>query len=232
MFYVAFTLGLFGSLHCLGMCGPLAFSLMPGISERSSKSIVRALGYNTGRVLSYVSLGLVMGVFGGLVNFSGLQKPLTIGVGVFLILLFFLSLDLEKLLFKSGTYRGMFEKYNQFLSKNLRSLSQKGSLFLGVLNGFIPCGLVYLALAGALTTGGLLKGGLFMFYFGLGTFPAMFLLLSSFSLMDLKRRLGFRKVFAFLQLFVGVFLIYKAFLVEIPLDLSLISSMINPIMCH
>lgn len=232
MIYIAFTLGLFGSLHCLGMCGPLAFSLLPGIQEKSSKNVVRAVSYNAGRVISYVTMGMLVGLFGGLFNLSGLQKPLGISLGIVLVIMFLFSFDIEKLLFRSSSYSKLYSKYSTYLSKVIGKLKRQPPLLLGMLNGLIPCGLVYLALAGALTSGGVLSGGQFMMWFGLGTFPAMFLLLVSFSLLDLKRRLNFRKVFAFLQLFVGVFLIYRAVHIEIPADLSLIDAMLNPVMCH
>lgn len=232
MIYVAFTLGLFGSLHCLGMCGPLAFSFLPGINERSLSTTIRISMYNLGRVASYIILGLLFGWFGGLINFSGLQKPLTITVGLVLIVLFLMSLDLEKLLFKFPWYRKIYSMYSKFLSSQLNGLARKSSFLLGALNGLIPCGLVYLALAGALTSGDIFSGAKFMLFFGLGTFPAMFLLLLSFSLMDFKKNIRIKKVFAFLQLFVGIFLIYKAFIVDIPKDLSLIQSMVNPLICH
>lgn len=232
MIYIAFTLGLFGSIHCLGMCGPLAFSLLPGIQKKGKESVFRAIGYNSGRIISYVGMGMLIGLFGGLFNLSGLQKPLGILIGIVLIILFLFSFDIEKLLFKSSSYRSFYNKYSQYLSKYFNHLKKQNSIFLGMLNGLIPCGLVYLALAGALTSGGVLSGAQFMFWFGIGTFPAMFLLLVSFSLLDLKRKLNFRKVFAFLQLFVGIFLIYRAVSIQVPADLTLIDAMLNPVMCH
>ncbi len=231
MIYVAFTLGLFGSIHCVGMCGPLAFSLLPGINERSLHAVKKAVGYNFGRVFSYSTLGFITGMFGGALNFSGLQKPLGIAVGVFLILLFLFSLDIEKFLFKSPIYSKFFSNYSSFFSNQFKGLIRQNSFFIGILNGFIPCGLVYLALAGALSSGNAFKGAQFMMFFGLGTFPAMFALLTSVSFLDFKRKIQFKRILSVLQLFVGIFIIYRAINTNIPLDLSLIQSMINPTMC-
>ncbi|GLR17188.1 sulfite exporter TauE/SafE family protein [Portibacter lacus] len=231
MIYVAFTLGLFGSLHCLGMCGPLAFALLPGIEERSARNYTRIIGYNSGRVASYVVLGLFMGVLSGVINISGIQKPLTLIMGVGLILLFFLSLDIEKVLFKSSKFRSIFTSYRTFITKVVQKISSQNSFLMGMLNGFVPCGLVYLALAGAMTSDGFLKSGQFMLFFGLGTFPAMFLLLASISVLDLRKRINLKSIFAVLQLLVGCFLIYRAYGINVPENLELLWSM-GKIMCH
>lgn len=232
MIGIAFTLGLFGSLHCLGMCGPLAFSLMPGTNNNNASAVFKATGYNLGRVFSYMVLGLLIGIFGGLFNFSGLQKPLTIGLGLFLIALFFFSMDLEKLLFKSALYQKLYSGYSRLLTSSFNSKIRNNAFAMGSLNGLIPCGLVYLALAGALSTGNPFSGAQFMFFFGMGTFPAMFLLLAGTSIMKLRSRLQFKKVFGVLQLFLGIFLIYRAIMIDIPMDLSLLQSMTDPILCH
>lgn len=232
MIAVAFTLGLFGSLHCLGMCGPLAFSLMPGVEHNNVKAIIKASAYNFGRVISYMGLGILIGVFGGLFNFSGFQKPLTIAMGIFLIVLFFFSMDLERLLFKSKNYQNLYTRFSKMLSVAFNSKMRSNTLAMGMLNGLIPCGLVYLAMAGALATGSPLLGARFMFFFGMGTFPAMFFLLAGTSILNLRSKLKFRKVFAFLQLFLGIFLIYRALAIDVPMDLSLLQSMANPILCH
>lgn len=231
MIYIAFTLGLFGSLHCLGMCGPLAFALLPGIKEKSSRNLFRTLGYNSGRVISYTLLGLLMGLIGGFINISGFQKPMSVFMGLVLILLFFMSMDIESILFKSSSYRDVFAKYRTFLSSTVAKFSANNSLLMGMLNGFIPCGLVYLALAGAMTSGGVFKGAYFMFFFGLGTFPAMFALLSSYSFLGLNQRRKMKHFFSYLQLFVGVFLIYRGLAIDIPANLELLWSM-GKVMCH
>ena len=231
MIYIAFTLGLFGSLHCLGMCGPLAFALLPGIKEKSSRNVLRTVGYNSGRVASYTSLGLLMGLIGGIFDISGLQKPMAVVMGVLLILLFFMSMDIESMLFKSNRYRNYFSKYRQFLSATVAKFSANNSFLMGMLNGFVPCGLVYLALAGAMTSGSVLNGATFMMFFGLGTFPAMFALLTSYSFLGLNQRRNMKHFFAYLQLFVGVFLIYRGLAIDVPANLELLWSM-GKVMCH
>jgi sulfite exporter TauE/SafE len=213
------------------MCGPLAFALLPGIKEKSSRNFLRTIGYNSGRVVSYTMLGLIMGLIGGFVNISGLQKPMAILMGVILILLFFMSMDIESMLFKSSRYRNVFSKYRTFLSATVAKFSANNSLLMGMLNGFVPCGLVYLALAGAMTSGGVLNGATFMLFFGLGTFPTMFALLSSYSFLGLKQRRKMKYFFSYLQLFVGVFLIYRGLAIDIPANLELLWSM-GKVMCH
>lgn len=231
MVYIAFTLGLFGSLHCLGMCGPLAFALLPGIQDHKIQSLKRALGYNVGRILSYTTLGITVGILSGFINLSGFQKPISIAMGIIFIFLFLVSMDLEKLLFKSASYRNVFSKYTAFLIFSLNRISSNNVVFMGILNGLVPCGLVYLALAGAVTAEGLLESGMFMFFFGLGTFPAMFVLLLGVSMFDLKAKLMKYRFFSLLQLFLGCFLIYRSISIDLPANLDLLWN-IGKVMCH
>lgn len=231
MIYIAFTLGIFGSLHCLGMCGPLAFALLPGVEKGGIHNTLRALSYNIGRIISYTILGVFTGLLSSAVHLTGIQRPLTIVVGILMIILFLVSMDFEKLILKSSNYSAFLKRYQNLINKAFHQLQKTHAIFLGMVNGLVPCGLVYLALAGSLTADGLGGSILFMTFFGLGTLPAMFLLLAGTSLISLRKRLQFRKVFAYLQLFVGVFMLYRAFAVELPDNLELYWSM-GKLMCH
>lgn len=170
--YFAFLLGLLGSLHCLGMCGPIAVALP--IPRQQARAIARSrLLYNIGRVFSYSLIGFVVGLLGkGLVFFSS-QQWLSVGVG--LIILGGLFIPKHQLMIWSHKLRiqGMSQKIKASWAFLFRQKTSSSYLMIGFLNGFLPCGLVYLAIAGALATGELWQATAYMFFFGLGTMPMM-----------------------------------------------------------
>ena len=103
---------------------------------------------------------------------------------------------------------------------------------LGMVNGLLPCGLVYLALAGALTTGNIYSGGLFMFFFGLGTIPMLFGLVLGNQMISGSKRKTLTKVIPYVSLAFGVFLCYRGIVVDMPMELDFFEAMKNPVMCH
>lgn len=165
--------GFFGSLHCVGMCGPLALSL-PGSQQQRTRFLAERLLYNLGRVITYTALGGVVGTASGLLSWAGAQKALSVGVGVVLLLV-------AAVPWVSRQARRLEQLPSSFLRPVLASVqafyrrSGAGSLlFVGLLNGLLPCGFVYAALATALTAGTPAASMRFMAGFGLGTVPAMF----------------------------------------------------------
>lgn len=172
LFITALSLGFLGSFHCIGMCGPIAMAL-PVRSTQPGARLLAALRYNLGRATTYALFGAVFGLLGKGVAMAGFQQVFSITVGV-LILVF--ALLPEQLAAKIAGVRHLFRVLNG-VKKQLGKLFQhrsKSALYLiGVLNGLLPCGLVYLGIAGATATGDVVQGALFMAVFGLGTFPAM-----------------------------------------------------------
>lgn len=164
----ALVTGLAGSLHCVGMCGPIALALPVGGMSLRQATFARIL-YNTGRIGSYAFLGMLFGSFGKGLFVAGLQQKVSILAGILLLIMLiparfwhFLSFD------------GFTTKVKMQLSRRLRQRSYLNFLMLGVFNGLLPCGFVYLGLAGALATATPPQGAAYMALFGLGTAPAMF----------------------------------------------------------
>lgn len=169
IWYLAFFTGLFGSVHCLGMCGPLAFAV-PSRHSGWWMVLLDKLLYQFGRIFSYCLLGALIGLIGRQLWVSGLQQSISILSGV-LILIAGISRILK---FKTavGSSTG-FSVFNRVYSYALRN---KASHFItGMLNGLLPCGFVYLALAGAVTAGETINAVKYMALFGLGTLPLMLL---------------------------------------------------------
>ncbi|GAB4136182.1 MAG: sulfite exporter TauE/SafE family protein [Bacteroidia bacterium] len=196
----AILLGLLGSLHCLGMCGPIALALPVSRSEGLFKQISGLLMYNAGRALTYGLFGAITGLAGGAVSWFAGQQTLSIVTGAVILIVLLLSLFGKKLSIESGAGK-MFGKLRQALSSLFNNPRKDALLLIGILNGFLPCGLVYTAMAGAAATGSALDGMLFMMIFGLGTIPAMLAL----SLAKHKISLSFRtKMTRLVPVFVAV----------------------------
>ncbi|WP_338874649.1 sulfite exporter TauE/SafE family protein [Spirosoma sp. SC4-14] len=164
----ALTTGLVGSLHCVGMCGPLAMALPVGRLPRSQRGLAMGL-YHAGRVTAYASLGLLMGSIGQGILLIGLQRPVSIAAGLFLLLWTLVNRGKLPGLPMTRTTGWIVQPLTRFLQRP--TLTAFGGL--GFLNGLLPCGFVYVALAGAITTSNALTGTLYMGLFGLGTIPAL-----------------------------------------------------------
>ncbi|MGC4100393.1 sulfite exporter TauE/SafE family protein [Ferruginibacter sp.] len=203
----AMAMGLLGSFHCIGMCGPLALSL-PLRSDSYSAKFFGAFLYNSGRVVTYTVLGLLLGTIGKTAGLLGVQQWLSVVLGVVIIV--FIVLPKKTSFFKKNNY------VQQFFA-NIRH--QLGQLFLkqhysslfatGLLNGLLPCGLVYMAAAVAVATGGLLQSALFMAFFGLGTLPLMWALAFFGNFISIGIRQKIRKAYPLLMLLMACLLIIR-----------------------
>jgi len=171
--WTALMLGLAGSLHCVGMCGPIALALPRGSGTGPGHLLAGRLLYNLGRTLTYAGMGSVFGLLGQSLLLAGWQRGLSIAAGV-LILAYLLSRGLGRgrWSLESAALR-LIAPVQRSLGRLLNQSSSGGLLVIGLLNGLLPCGLVYVALAGAAATGSVWGGALFMVLFGLGTTPMM-----------------------------------------------------------
>lgn len=168
----ALSIGFVGSMHCIGMCGPIALAL-PVHGKSAFTRVAGPLLYNMGRVLTYFVLGMVFGLLGKGFVIGGYQQWLSIIMGVTVLVIVLLPASVKTRLSMINVIAPAIAKVKSLLGSFLKQRTA-GSLFvIGVLNGLLPCGLVYLAVAGAIATGDVLKSGMFMAVFGLGTIPAM-----------------------------------------------------------
>lgn len=172
MLYTALIFGLLGSFHCVGMCGPIAF-LLPVDRTDNFKKLGQIFLYHFGRILAYGILGLVFGLVGKSLNLFGFQQQLSIFIGVLMLLVIFLpQKTFGKYNFSKPIF-GIISKVKAALGKELKKKTPDTFLTIGFLNGFLPCGLVYMAVFGAIAAGNALQGSLYMALFGLGTIPLM-----------------------------------------------------------
>lgn len=168
-----FVIGFLGSFHCVGMCGPIAIALPIGKASNLQLVISRIL-YNLGRIVTYSFFGAIFGLFGKGIAFAGFQRYASISLGIIILSFYLMPSRFKGKLSVTKPYLLV----SNFVKKSFTKLTKTGSaqsLFLfGIVNGFLPCGFVYVALAGALTTGDFVSGAAFMALFGLGTSPIMF----------------------------------------------------------
>ncbi|NOZ47067.1 MAG: sulfite exporter TauE/SafE family protein [Chlorobi bacterium] len=169
----ALTLGLLGSFHCVGMCGPIALALPLNRNSLLTK-IIGATLYNIGRTITYAVMGALFGLFGKGLVLAGFQNIISIILGSIMILSVFTPLLFKK----TRSLESYIAVFTGKLKGRLRQLfainSYSSLFFIGLLNGLLPCGLVYMAIAGALATGSVYSGTVFMVLFGIGTIPMMF----------------------------------------------------------
>lgn len=217
--YFPLLLGFTGSLHCVGMCGPLLLALP--LDAAGKRQVLRQLlTYHAARILTYAALGVLFGLLGQGLAVAGLQKGLSIGAGIFMLGMAFMAWRFERLVTSLPGFGMLTQRIKRSMGHLLRRYPGKSLFSLGMLNGLLPCGMVYAALAGAITTAGGIEGGLFMVLFGLGTWPlllAVSMLGRSIS-PSMRRKIGLAK--PVLLTLAGLLLLQRG----LHLDLSLFES--------
>lgn len=209
--WTAFLLGLLGSLHCAGMCGPLALAL-PATGKTSATFVLGRLAYNAGRIVTYGLLGAGFGLLGGTLAVAGIARWVSLVAG-FAILLGLIASS-RHVLNASVAKLSAWVRARLGFFLNRRTLAS--TFFLGAFNGLLPCGLVYAACAVAVTVGGTLMGVGYMLVFGLGTVP-MILGIGLFGMkLQLAIRLKFQKLIPVGLFVVGVLLILRGMALGIP----------------
>lgn len=161
-----------GGFHCVGMCGPIAF-MLPVDHNKPAKKLLQVFLYHFGRLCSYSLLGLIFGFLGKGLYVFGMQQRLSIIIGVIMIIVILIPYKtFSKYNFSKPIY-SLLTKVKNRLGKELQKKSPDTFLTIGLLNGLLPCGLVYMAIFGSIATASPSLGALFMFLFGVGTIPLM-----------------------------------------------------------
>ena len=209
--WTALILGLVGSLHCAGMCGPLALAL-PATGGNAAGYVAGRAAYNAGRIVTYCALGVVFGLLGKTLLLAGVQRWVSIGLGVALLA----GLVTSQKLALGRPVTALVGQLRSRMSTLLRHRSLPSLAALGMLNGLLPCGLVYVACAGATATGGLLAGLQYMAVFGVGTVPLMLAISLSGKLVPLSLRLQLRKAIPVSVFLLAMLLILRGMGLGIP----------------
>ncbi|MEY8848857.1 sulfite exporter TauE/SafE family protein [Psychroserpens sp. XS_ASV72] len=172
MLWSAVIFGLLGSFHCVGMCGPIAF-MLPVDRSNSFRKVTQITTYHLGRLLAYALIGLFFGLIGKSLYIFGIQQQLSIAIGILMIVVVLIpATTFNKYNFSKPLYR-IISKVKSALGQALKKKSADTLLTIGFLNGFLPCGLVYMAVFASLAMASALESSLYMVLFGLGTIPLM-----------------------------------------------------------
>jgi len=210
----AILLGLAGSLHCVGMCGPIALAL-PIHQANYFKRIIGALSYNFGRATTYALLGAIIGLFGQGLNWIGLQQIVSILLGICILLYYiipdFFSRSKINQLFTKQIYR-----LKNALIPFLKKRNVSALFIVGTLNGLLPCGLVYTALVAAIALSGIQQSMSFMFFFGMGTLPFMLSIIVLKNWITIKFQSRINKFLPSLMIIMAVLLIFRGLNLGIP----------------
>ena len=233
MLVSAFILGLLGSFHCVGMCGPIAF-MLPVDRSNTVKKITQIAIYHFGRLLAYSIIGLIFGLIGKSLYIFGFQQQLSIIIGVLMILVVLIPQQtFNKYNFSRPVYR-LISKVKSALGSAMKKKSMDTFLTIGFLNGFLPCGLVYMALFAAIAGGNALNGILYMAVFGLGTIPLMTTTIYFSQFLKGKARQRIQKAIPVFVILIGALFILRGLGLGIPyLSPAPVYEMVsNGVDCH
>lgn len=204
----AWVMGFIGSTHCIGMCGPLALSL-PMQADTLIGKLFQSLTYNIGRISTYALLGSLIGLTREMIVPFVFQNQLSMLMGALMILLSAYFLFAGKISIEAGTQHPFYRAITRTLGQLYQRPSLRNLYFIGVLNGLLPCGLVYLALATAFASVSVLKSALFMAFFGLGTLPAMWSILFFSNYITPAFRTRLRRFVPYIYAVTGMLLILR-----------------------
>lgn len=215
MLFSAFILGLISSLHCVGMCGPIAM-MLPVDHQNEAKKVTQIITYHLGRLTAYTTIGLIFGLLGRGFFLAGLQQKMSIFIGLAMIIAVLIPERIfSKYNFSKPVYK-VISNLKSTLGKQFKNKSYKSLFTIGLLNGFLPCGMVYVALFGAIAMQSAGFGVLYMLLFGLGTIPLMTIVVYIHSLLKLPFRNKIQKAIPYVAIIIGVLFILRGLGLGIP----------------
>ncbi|MDR7211629.1 sulfite exporter TauE/SafE family protein [Flavobacterium piscis] len=215
MLYSAFILGLISSLHCIGMCGPIAM-MLPVDHQNETKKTTQIITYHLGRLTAYATIGFIFGLLGRGFFLAGLQQKMSVFIGLAMILVVLIPEKVfSKYNFSKPVYK-VISGIKSTLGSQFKNRSYKSLFTIGLLNGFLPCGMVYVALFGAIAMQSAPFGVLYMLLFGLGTVPLMTAVVYINSMIKLPFRNKIQKAIPYVAVIIGVLFILRGLGLGIP----------------
>ncbi|MFV0593087.1 MAG: sulfite exporter TauE/SafE family protein [Draconibacterium sp.] len=213
--FSALVLGLMGSFHCAGMCGPIAVAL-PLHGNTILQKIFGGALYNIGRTITYGIMGAVFGLLGQGLHLLGFQQKVSVLMGAVMIISVLFPALFKNQYNLNKSWFSFVGKLKKTIAQLFAIRSFQSLFFIGMLNGLLPCGLVYMAIAGAIGTGGVVEGSLYMILFGLGTIPMLLAISLAGNVMSLAVRKSINKLIPVLVVVVGVLFILRGLSLGIP----------------
>jgi sulfite exporter TauE/SafE len=213
--YLALTMGLMSSFHCIGMCGPIALAL-PIQKGNKFEQFSGLSVYNGGRALTYALLGSILGSFGSSLIWIGYLRYLSIFSGILMLAYVLWPKHLGPYFHTPRFWQQFIQQIKKRMAEMLQSRKLQSWLLLGILNGLLPCGLVYMALISSVATGSAVNGGLFMLLFGIGTLPVMMAVGFFKQWFTVSLRTRMRKLTPVILAAAGILLIARGLLIQYP----------------
>jgi hypothetical protein len=214
-FITPLTIGLIGSFHCIGMCGPIVVAL-PLKKHNLISKITGAILYNSGRVLTYSVIGILFGLLGRGISLAGFQQWTSVLLGIAMIISVLFPFFFREKITIGSLFSGFAARLIVRLKKLFTDRSFSSLLMIGILNGLLPCGLVYVAIAGAISSGTVLTGALFMMLFGIGTIPLLMLATLASDAIGQRIRSKMQRVVPYFVFMLGVLFILRGMSLGIP----------------
>ena len=215
MLFTAFIFGLISSFHCIGMCGPIAM-MLPVDRNNQAKKVTQIITYHIGRLFAYSTIGFIFGMLGKGFLLAGMQQKMSIFIGIAMILIILIP---EKVVANYNFSKPIFKvisKIKTTLGSQFKNKSYKSLFTIGLLNGFLPCGMVYVALFGAIAMQSPTLGILYMVLFGLGTVPMMSSIVYLNSFLTIPIRNKIQKAIPYVAVFLGIVFILRGLGLGIP----------------
>jgi sulfite exporter TauE/SafE len=211
----AIALGFASGFHCIGMCGPIALSM--GLTKKQATNFhLQNLTYQFGRIFTYSLLGAILGIIGEGFEMAGFQQYLTIIAGILLIIMALFSFGGKDFASKIPFLSKFLFSIKSNLGRLLQKADYRSRFSTGVLNGFLPCGMVYMALTASLASGGIWQGASYMALFGLGTLPFMFAVVLAGNLVNQAFRVKVLKAVPVIMIVLGGLFILRGLELGIP----------------
>lgn len=207
LMWAALGFGFLTGFHCIGMCGPIAVSL-PLKSNTWFSRVSSAVIYNLGRTVTYSAMGLIFGFVGQGFRMAGMQQWLAIVIGSVMILSVFFPLLFNSIAARSPLF-SLVNKIKASLGLLFGKKTYSSLFFIGLLNGLLPCGPVYVAIGLSLAAGSALNGMFYMALFGLGTIPIMLGLNLLGNFVSAPMRKYMRKVVPVFIVLMGIWFVMK-----------------------
>ncbi len=212
-----FLVGFLGSLHCIGMCGPIVLAL-PASSMSNLSFLSGRILYNFGRVFTYALLGLLFGFLGTKLYMFGFQQIVSITIGVIIILWVVIPANLKNKIRNVSGFNVYTVKLKNLFMPMFKKRTNFSLFIIGILNGFLPCGFVYMAIAGAIAVSSAspINGMLFMTFFGVGTVPAMLGTSIAGNLISFNVKKKFAKIVPVFAIILAVIFVLRGMNLGIP----------------
>jgi len=208
MLYTALLFGLISSLHCVGMCGPIAM-MLPVSRSNPAQKVIQIMLYHAGRLTSYATLGFLFGLLGKGLYLAGMQQNISIVVGLLMITIAIIP---EKVFARYNFSRPIYKvisKVKSSLGQQFKRKTPDALFTIGLFNGLLPCGLVYAALFGAIAMQNVGLSMLYMLLYGAGTIPLMSAVVYVSNFLTLPFRNKLQKMVPLVTIVIGILFVLR-----------------------